>query len=188
MHIRGRALRGQAAERLSTHGRSDIQWTLRKGPGRGVGQAPAVRSGLAGLPIVLRTLTINSDPVGTMNTTIWRNLMNISITSRHFKAEPALKTYAEDKVSKLNRFFDGVVHCNVVFLNEHSKPNGTDKMVEIKLSVHDKILKAAETTDDYFKAVDKAVDKLEAQLVKFKQKIKHEGRIPQVAVRAKQML
>jgi putative sigma-54 modulation protein len=113
--------------------------------------------------------------------------MNISITSRHFKAEPALKTYAEDKVSMLKRFFAGVVHCNVIFLNEHSKPNGTDKMVEIKLSVHDKILKAAETTDDYFKAVDKAVDKLETQLVKFKQKIKHEGRIPQVAVRAKQM-
>ncbi len=40
MHIRGRALRGQASERLSTHGRSDIQGTLRKGPGRGAGQAP----------------------------------------------------------------------------------------------------------------------------------------------------
>ncbi len=112
--------------------------------------------------------------------------MNISITSRHFKAEPALKTYAENKVSKLNRFFDGVVHCDVVFLNEHSKPNGTDKMVEIKLSVHDKVLKAVETTDDYFKAVDKAVDKLEKQLVKFKQKIKHEGRTPQSAVRTNQ--
>lgn len=113
--------------------------------------------------------------------------MDIRITSRHFKAETALKAYAEDKVSRLNRFFDGVVHCDVVFLNEHSKPNGTDKMVEIKLSVHDKILKAAETTDDYFKAVDKAIDKLEAQLVKFKQKIKHEGKTPQSAVRIKQM-
>jgi len=100
--------------------------------------------------------------------------MNISITSRHFKADPALRSYAEGKVARLNRFFDGVVRCDVVFLNEHAKPNGTDKMVEIKLSVHNKILKAAETTDDYFKAVDKAIDKLEAQLVKFKQKIKHE--------------
>ncbi|MCL4511017.1 MAG: ribosome-associated translation inhibitor RaiA [Bacteroidetes bacterium] len=100
--------------------------------------------------------------------------MDISITSRHFKADPALKAYAEDKISKLNRFFDGVVHCDVVFLSEHSKPNGTDKMVEIKLSVHNKILNAEETTDDYFKAVDKAIDKLETQLVKFKQKMKHE--------------
>jgi len=100
--------------------------------------------------------------------------MNITITSRHFKADQRLKSYAEDKVSKLGRFFDGVVHSDVVFLSEHSKPNGTDKMVEIKLAVHNKILKAAETTDDYFKAVDKAIDKLEAQLVRFKQKIRHE--------------
>ncbi len=112
--------------------------------------------------------------------------MNISITSRHFNAESALRTYVEDKVSKLDRFFDGVVHCDVVFDNEHSKPNGTDKMVEIKLSVHDKILKSQEATDDYFKAVDKAVDKLEKQLVKFKQKIKHEGKIPQRAILAKE--
>ncbi len=111
--------------------------------------------------------------------------MNISITSRHFKADPALRSYAEQKVTKLNRFFDGVVHCDVVFLSEHSKPNGTDKMVEIKLSVRNKVLQAAETTDDYFKAVDKAIDKLEAQLVKFKQKIKHEGRTPQEAALAK---
>ncbi|MCL5034463.1 MAG: ribosome-associated translation inhibitor RaiA [Bacteroidetes bacterium] len=100
--------------------------------------------------------------------------MNISITSRHFKADPDLRSYAEEKVSKLNRFFDGVVHCDVVFLNEHSKPNGTDKMVEIKLAVHNKVLKAVETTDNYFKAVDKAIDKLEGQLVRFKQKIRHE--------------
>jgi putative sigma-54 modulation protein len=100
--------------------------------------------------------------------------MNISITSRHFKADPALKSYAEDKVSKLNRFFDGVVHCDVIFLNEHSKPNGTDKMVEVKLSVHNKVLAAQETTNDYFKGIDKVVDRLEAQLVKFKQKLRHE--------------
>jgi putative sigma-54 modulation protein len=98
--------------------------------------------------------------------------MNISITSRHFKADTALKSYAESKVSKLNRFFDGVVHCDVIFLNEHSKANGTDKMVEIKLSVHNKILTAEETTDDYFKAIDKVVDRLEGQLVKFKQKLR----------------
>jgi len=98
--------------------------------------------------------------------------MNISITSRHFKADTALKSYAESKVSKLNRFFDGVVHCDVIFLNEHSKPNGTDKMVEVKLSVHNKILAAQETTDDYFKAIDKVVDRLEGQLVKFKQKLR----------------
>jgi len=100
--------------------------------------------------------------------------MNISITSRHFKADPALRAYAEDKVSRLNRFFDGVVHCDVIFLNEHAKPNGTDKMVEIKLSVHNNMLKAQETTNDYFKAIDKVVDRLEGQLVKFKQKLRHE--------------
>ncbi len=100
--------------------------------------------------------------------------MSISITSRHFKADPALKSYAEAKVSKLNRFFDGVVKCDVIFLSEHSKPNGTDKMVEVKLAVHNKILTAQETTDDYFKAIDKVVDRLEAQLVKFKQKLRKE--------------
>ncbi len=100
--------------------------------------------------------------------------MNISITSRHFKADPGLKSYAEEKVSRLNRFFDGVVHCDVIFLSEHSKPNGTDKMVEIKLSVHNKVLTAQETTNDYFKAIDKVVDRLEGQLVKFKQKLHHE--------------
>ncbi len=171
MPIRGRAQRSQGVEGISTRDMRLGHRTLRKGSGNGVREASAIRSGFA---VGSRIHKINSDHVGAHTKSKWRNLMNISITSRHFKAEPALKTYAENKVSKLHRFFDGVVHCDVVFLNEHSKPNGTDKMVEIKLSVHDKVLKAVETTDDYFKAVDKAIDKLETQLVKFKQKIRHE--------------
>jgi ribosomal subunit interface protein len=171
MPIRGRAQRSQDVEGISTPDMRLNLRTLRKGSGNGMREASAIRFGFAVGSWIHK---INSDTVGAHTKSKWRNLMNISITSRHFKAEPALKTYAENKVSKLNRFFDGVVHCDVVFLNEHSKPNGTDKMVEIKLSVHDKVLKAVETTDDYFKAIDKVVDRLETQLVKFKQKIRHE--------------
>jgi|YelNatPaOPRAMG01_1025707.scaffolds.fasta_scaffold00087_69 ribosomal subunit interface protein len=100
--------------------------------------------------------------------------MNINITSRHFRADEALKSYAETKISRLGKFFDGVVNCDVIFSPDHSKSNGSHKLVEIKLAVYNKILTAQETTDDYFKGIDKAVDKLEMQLKKFKEKLHHE--------------
>jgi len=93
--------------------------------------------------------------------------MNISTTARHYDLAPALKDYAEGKVHHLKRYFDHIVNAHVVFSLEKYRHK-----VEISLHVNGKDFVSVEESDDMYASVDGAVDKLETQLRRFKEKIK----------------
>ena len=50
--------------------------------------------------------------------------------------------------------------------------NRSAKSAEVALSVHGGQLVAKETSDDYLKAIDAAVDKMTMQLAKYKEKLR----------------
>ncbi len=91
--------------------------------------------------------------------------MRISITARHFKATERLKKYAEEKVRRLKKYYDGIIDCEIIL--DYEKLN---KVAEIAIKVHGQRLVALEKTDDVFKSIDLAVDKLERQIKKYKGK------------------
>ena len=93
--------------------------------------------------------------------------MNIATTARHYDLAPALKDYAEGKVLHLKRYFDHIVNAHVVFSLEKYRHK-----VEITLHVNGKDFVSVEESDDMYASVDGAVDKLETQLRRFKEKIK----------------
>lgn len=95
--------------------------------------------------------------------------MKIIVTSRHFKAHESLVEYAEAAVTRLSRYYDGIVKCEVVL--DFEKVRKSTKIAEVVVSVHRARLTAEERTDDFFKSVDGAVAKVLVQLKKYKDRL-----------------
>ena len=93
--------------------------------------------------------------------------MNISTTARHYDLAPALRDYAEGKVTHLKRYFDHIVNAHLIFSLEKYRHK-----VEITLHVNGRDFVSIEESDDMYAAVDRSVDKLERQLRRHKDKLR----------------
>ena len=83
----------------------------------------------------------------------------------------SLEEYVTDKVSRLDRFVDGLSSSDVHFVEE-SNPRITNRvMCEITVEGHGHHVRAKHTAPDPFAAVDGTVDKLERQLRKLKTRL-----------------
>jgi putative sigma-54 modulation protein len=97
--------------------------------------------------------------------------MNVQFTARHFKAHDGLKNYAFAQVSTLKKYYDGIINGNIIL--QFEKLKDSVKIAEINLAVYGTHLVAIEKSDDFYKAIDSAVAKLERQLSKYKAKHRH---------------
>lgn len=93
--------------------------------------------------------------------------MRTNISARRFKLTESLKEFAQQEVKRLERYFDGIIDCNIEL--SYQKDNKTS---EIILTVHGNILKASETSEDFKKSITLAVEKLEPQVKKYKEKLR----------------
>jgi putative sigma-54 modulation protein len=91
--------------------------------------------------------------------------MKIEITSRHFEASERVRNYVNSEMEKLNKFDHLISTCKVIL--EKSKEGET---AEITLHVSGKDLVCSESSDDFIKSIDLAVDKMERQLKRYKEK------------------
>ncbi len=94
--------------------------------------------------------------------------MNISITSRKFKARDSLKDFVNSEVISLERFYDDILSADIIL--SYQNTSNSIKSAEIILKIPGMILKAAEDSDDYKKSISSAVEKLSRQLKKIKTK------------------
>jgi putative sigma-54 modulation protein len=94
--------------------------------------------------------------------------MNIYITARHFKAHETLRSYAFEAINKLEQHYDGILSADLILSFEKSKKSL--KAAELLVKVQGSVLKALEKTDEFPKAIDAAVIKIQRQLQKHKAK------------------
>ena len=85
--------------------------------------------------------------------------MNISITFRHMDASEAIKSYARDKVSKLQKFLREPMTAKVTLSHDKLR-----HMAETRISSGGAHIEAKETSDDMYASIDKVIDKLERQI------------------------
>lgn len=93
--------------------------------------------------------------------------MNVSITTRGYKAPERLKLYITDKMKRLDRFSDRIIDPQIVLSYEK-----LDQVVEFKMRVNNKKIVIKERSDDVFKSIDLAVDNIERQVAKIKEKFR----------------
>lgn len=91
--------------------------------------------------------------------------MDIIIHGDKLKITSAMSDYIEEKLGKLNKYLENSdkVRANVIV-----KVKNHEQRVEITIPLKSFILRSEETKDDFYAAVDKAVDKLERQIRKNK--------------------
>jgi len=92
--------------------------------------------------------------------------MDIIISGRHLPVSDDLKTYAEDKLQKLEGLFPKLTSARVVL--DHEK---AWQLVEITLNGKNINLVATARTEDMYASIDEAVGKLHKQLQKHLEKI-----------------
>jgi putative sigma-54 modulation protein len=96
--------------------------------------------------------------------------MKLRVQSINFDATKALEAHIEKKTSKLNKLFDEIMHAEV-YLKVVKPETATNKEAEIKISVPSGEFFASKVCDTFEEAVDLAVEALEKQIRKYKEKL-----------------
>lgn len=91
--------------------------------------------------------------------------MKINIRGEKIKVTPSIKNYVEEKLSRLNRYFENPDSITAHVL---IKVRGNDETVEITIPTTYYTLRREETNDDLYAAIDFVLDKLERQIRKNK--------------------
>lgn len=96
--------------------------------------------------------------------------MNVRIQSIHFDATAQLESFIEKKVTKLSRFYDGIMDAEVT-LKVVKPETAMNKEASLKLLLAgNEDLFSSKTADTFEEAIDLAVEALERQLEKTKKK------------------
>lgn len=102
--------------------------------------------------------------------------MKLQVHSIHFTADQKLLAFIQQKLSKLDQFYDKIVSGEVFLKLDKGDKNKThNKLLEIKINVPGAVLFVKETGKSFEEAVDLALDILKNQLKKFKEKINGKG-------------
>lgn len=91
--------------------------------------------------------------------------MQINISGHHLEVTEALRNYVNEKFVRLERHFDKITNVQVIMQVEKLK-----QKVDATLHIAGGEVVATAEHDDMYAAIDLLVDKLDRQLIKFKEK------------------
>ena len=97
--------------------------------------------------------------------------MKVYTEAVQFKADGKLLEYIDEKMQKLDHFFDRIIDAKVILKLENSG-QVRDKVVEAIVSLPGHTLVVKETNKTFEASVDQAADVLKRQLIKHKQKMR----------------
>jgi putative sigma-54 modulation protein len=95
--------------------------------------------------------------------------VQINITARHGHLSPGSQEKITEKVEGLRRFFDRMTAMHVTV--DLGRPDSPTVEVRVSAEHHDEFV-ATESADTVLAALDGVIEKVEAQLRKFKEKLK----------------
>jgi putative sigma-54 modulation protein len=98
--------------------------------------------------------------------------MNITVNGRHMDITDALKSYATDKVGKLEKYLPAGADAVVTLSVEKFRHKA-----EVLIKVNGILIQAHEETEEMYTSIDNVLDKIGRQVRKYKEKLKgHKGR------------
>ncbi|MEC9493109.1 ribosome hibernation-promoting factor, HPF/YfiA family [Flexistipes sp.] len=92
--------------------------------------------------------------------------MHIQITAKNIDLTDAIRSYVNKKIGKVKKYFDQVIEVHVVLEVQKNL-----HIAEVLVNAKGVFLKGLEKSEDLYASIDLAVDKIERQLVKYKEKI-----------------
>jgi len=91
--------------------------------------------------------------------------MNLNITGHHVEVTPAIRDYVTSKLDRVIRHFDNVTSISVILSVEKLR-----QKAEVTLHVRGKDIFVESDNGDMYAAIDNMTDKLDRQVLKYKQK------------------
>ena len=95
--------------------------------------------------------------------------MELVIRGAKIKVTDAMKSYIEEKIGKLDKYLEDAANIRATVV---VKVKGHNQIIEVTIPLKSFILRSEESQEDFYAAVDKAVDKLERQIRKNKTRLK----------------
>jgi putative sigma-54 modulation protein len=93
--------------------------------------------------------------------------MNIIVNGRHLGITPALRSYAEEKIGKFDKYLSNISEAVVTLSVEKYRHKA-----EVLLKVNGVMIQAESVTGEVYSAIDDVVEKLEKQIVRHKEKLR----------------
>lgn len=97
--------------------------------------------------------------------------MKVSVQAVNFNVDKKLLDFTNEKLSKLEKFYDKIVSTEV-FLRLENTSDKENKTAEVKIHVPGDEFMVKKTAKSFEEAVDSCAESLERVLVKRKEKIK----------------
>lgn len=94
--------------------------------------------------------------------------MKISIHGDHIKVTEAIKSYIEEKIAKVGKYFGNPEEIEAVV---KIRVRGINQIIEVTIPTKSFTIRAEETNEDLYSAIDLVEKKLETQIKKNKSKI-----------------
>lgn len=93
--------------------------------------------------------------------------MTVHIVARHIKLTKALKDFIQEKVEKTQHYFNNIIWAQVILTVEKRVHRA-----EIVLHASQQTMRASAEGGDLYSVVDMAVDKIDVQIKKYKERLK----------------
>lgn len=93
--------------------------------------------------------------------------MKIIVNGRHLEITPALKSYAEEKLTKFDRYLSQITEATVTLSVEKYRHKA-----EVLLKANGVMIQAEGVTGEIYSSIDQVVEKLDKQVKKYKEKIR----------------
>ena len=91
--------------------------------------------------------------------------MNLQITGHHVEITPAIREYVVSKLDRINRHFENVIDVNVILTVQK-----LDQKIEANVHLSGKDIHVECHDADMYAAIDALADKLDRQVMKYKEK------------------
>jgi len=85
--------------------------------------------------------------------------MEISFTFRHMEPSTELKSYVEEKIYKVKKYFDSSVEAHIILKIEKFR-----HIADMTISIDGNNIKAVDESGDMYSSIDQVMDKIEEQL------------------------
>ncbi len=97
--------------------------------------------------------------------------MNLTISGHHLELTPAIREYVQSKLERIKRHFDHVIDIAVILTVDKLTEKDKRQKAEINLRLRGKDLHVESLAHDLYAAIDALIDKLDRQVIKYKNKI-----------------
>jgi len=92
--------------------------------------------------------------------------MKLIIKGRRLDVTDSIENYIRKKMEKLNKYFDQIMDATATVSAEKNR-----QIFEVTLQAKKAIIRAEEESDSIYTSIDRVVEKLERQIIKYKEKL-----------------